>query len=55
MEYRYLGELKDYLWRIFEFRLQDVEGPSGATNRWIVNGKYILDLEKRMTEMHEAG
>lgn len=52
-EYRYLGELEDYLWRTFEFRIQDVEGPSKATNRWIVNGKYVLDLEKRMTAMHE--
>ena len=52
MDYPFLGEFEDYLWRTFEYRLSDIEGPSGATKRWIVNGKFVLDLEERMTAMH---
>ena len=50
--YRFINQYEDYLWHTFEFRLTDLLGPSGATNRWIVNGKYTLDLEKRLTRLH---
>ena len=50
--YRYTNQYEDYIWQTFEFRFDDLLGPSGATNRWIVNGKYTLDLEKRLTRLH---
>ena len=53
-DYPYLGQLEDYLWRTFEYGLSDLEGSLGAVKRWIVNGKYTLDLEKRMTEKYDS-
>jgi hypothetical protein len=53
-EYPHLGHLEDWLWTTFEYKLSDIEGPSGAVRRWIVNGKYILDLQDRMTKLHGA-
>jgi hypothetical protein len=54
-EYRYLGQFEDYLWKTFEYRISDIEGPSGAFQRWVVNGKYLLDLQERMTRLHGEG
>jgi hypothetical protein len=51
-EYPFLGQLEDYLWKTFEYRLSDLEGPSGSVRRWQVNGKYLLDLQDRMTRIH---
>jgi hypothetical protein len=51
-DYRFLGQLEDYLWKTFGYRITDILGPSGAGQRWIVNGKYLLDLQERMTKIH---
>jgi len=50
--YSYIGEFEDYVWKTFEYRLSDLEGPEGAVKRWIVNGKYTLDLQELMTQLH---
>lgn len=51
--YRHIGQLEDYLWKVFEYRISDIEGSPGATGRWIVNAKYMLDLQERITRLHQ--
>jgi hypothetical protein len=53
-EYAFLGQLEDFLWKTFEYRLTDLEGPSGAAKRWQVNGKYLLDLQERLTRRFQG-
>ena len=50
--YRFINQYEDYIWKTFEFRFDDLFRTFRATNRWIVNGKYTLDLEKRLTRLH---
>jgi hypothetical protein len=51
-DYPFIHQLEDYLWRAFEYSLTDLKGASGASQRWIVNARYTLDLEERFTRMH---
>ena len=50
--YRHINQYEDYIWKTFEFRLTDLMGPSGAVNRWIVNGKYFFEIQERLTQLH---
>jgi len=50
--YPYIAKFEDYIWKTFEYRLPDLEGPPGAMKRWVVNGKYTLDLQERLTRLH---
>jgi len=51
-EYPSIRQFADYLWRTFEYSLADLKGASGASQRWIVNARYTLDLQERMTQLH---
>jgi hypothetical protein len=51
-KYPCLRRLEDYLWRTFEYRLEDLVGSKGAEKRFFVNARYTLDLEERITRLH---
>ena len=48
----HVGELEDYLWTTFHYRLSDLEGPQSCFQRQIVNVKYLLDLQDFLTRKH---
>lgn len=50
--YSYLDQFRSYLWQNFGFDLTDIHGQDKALNRWIVNAKYMVDLETRITQLH---
>ena len=51
-DYSFIRQFEDYLWKTFEYSLADLKGASGAIQRWIVNARYTLDLQDRMTRLH---